>query len=234
MFDGVLSESILKRAQETKLIEVYRHDIRDFTKDAHRSVDDTPYGGGAGMVMRPEPLVDCVESLPSLGKRCRILLTPQGEPLTQKIVHELISYDQIVLICGRYEGIDERARKLVADREISIGDYILGGGEIPAMVVIDSVTRLIPGVLGNELSIESESFEAGLLEYPQYTRPEVFRGEGVPKVLLSGHHAQITKWRREQSLLRTLERRSDLLEKAKLTEDERKFLELTNHMKEVR
>jgi len=224
MFDSVLSESILKRAQEAGIIEVHRHDIRDFTKDLHRSVDDTPYGGGAGMVMRPEPLVDCVESLPSLGKRTRILLTPQGEPLTQKIARELISYDQLVLICGRYEGIDERARKLIADREISIGDYILGGGEIPAMVLIDSVTRLIPGVLGNELSLESESFEEGLLEYPQYTRPEVFRGEKVPPVLLSGHHAEIKKWRHQQALQRTLERRPDLIEKADVSEEDRQLL----------
>jgi len=224
MFDAALSESILKRAQDAGLIEVFRHDIRDFTKDAHRSVDDTPYGGGAGMVMCPEPLVECVEALPSVGKRLRILLTPQGEPLTQKTVRELASYDQLILICGRYEGVDERARKLISDREISIGDYVLAGGEIPAMVVIDAVTRLIPGVLGNELSLESESFEGNLLEYPQYTRPEVFRGEGVPKVLLSGHHAEILKWRRQQSLLRTQKKRPDLIEKAKLSEKDPQFL----------
>lgn len=215
MFDSPLAESILKRAREAGKIEVIRHDIRDFTSDVHRSVDDTPYGGGAGMVMRPEPLVACVEAVPSVGKICRILMTPQGEPLTQAIVKELASYDQLVLICGRYEGIDERARKLICDREISIGDYVLAGGEIPAMVVIDAVTRLIPGVLGNEVSLESESFEEGLLEYPHYTRPETFRGEKVPDVLLSGHHAEIAKWRREQAISRTRERRSDLLSGAK-------------------
>ncbi len=215
MFDSPLAESILKRAREAGKIEVALHDIRDFTTDVHRSVDDTPYGGGAGMVMRPEPLVACVEALPATGKRCRILMTPQGEPLTQAIVRDLATYDQLVLICGRYEGVDERARKLIADREISIGDYVVAGGEIPAMVVIDAVTRLIPGVLGNEASTESESFEEGLLEYPQYTRPETFRGEKVPDVLLSGHHAEIAKWRREKAILRTRERRPDLLDRAK-------------------
>lgn len=214
MFDSPLAESILKRAREAGLMEVVTHDIREFTSDVHRSVDDTPYGGGAGMVMRPEPLVRCVESVPTVGKRVRILMTPQGEPLTQAIVKELSGYDQIVLICGRYEGIDERARNLIADREISIGDYVVAGGEIPAMVVIDAVTRLIPGVLGNEESVRSESFEDGLLEYPHYTRPEVFRGEKVPDVLLSGHHAEIAKWRRESSLERTKQRRPDLIDKS--------------------
>jgi len=214
MFDSPLAESILKRAQQGGFIEVHRHDIRDFTTDVHRSVDDTPYGGGAGMVMRPEPLVRCVESVPESGKKCRILLTPQGEPLTQAIVKDLAGFDQLVLVCGRYEGVDERARKLISDREISVGDYVLAGGEIPAMVVIDAVTRLIPGVLGNEASVESESFEEGLLEYPQYTRPEVFRGEKVPEVLLSGHHAEIAKWRRKEAVLRTKERRPDLIDKS--------------------
>ena len=231
MFDSPLAESILKRARESGAIEVVSHDIREFTSDVHRSVDDTPYGGGAGMVMRPEPLVKCVESVPTTGRRVRILMTPQGEPLTQEIVKELVKYDQIVLICGRYEGIDERARNLIADREISIGDYVLAGGEIPAMVVVDAVTRLIPGVLGNENSVESESFEDCLLEYPHYTRPETFRGEKVPDVLLSGHHAQIDKWRRQQAILRTLERRPDMLEKADLTKEEKESLELTKPSK---
>lgn len=231
MFDSPLAESILKRAVEAGKIEVHRHDIRDHTTDAHRSVDDTPYGGGAGMVMRPEPLVRCVESLPEAGKRCRILMTPQGETLTQDIVRELASFNQLVLICGRYEGIDERAIKLVCDRELSIGDYVLAGGEIPAMVVIDAVTRLIPGVLGNEDSVRSESFEDGLLEYPHYTRPEVFRDEKVPDVLLSGHHAEIAKWRRKEAVLRTFKRRPDMLKAADLTEEERRSLELTKPMK---
>jgi tRNA (guanine37-N1)-methyltransferase len=210
IFDSWVKESIIKRAREAGLIEIITHDIRDFTKDAHRSVDDTPYGGGAGMVMRPEPLVSCVESVPVSGRCIRILLCPQGEPLTQRVVKELASYDQIVLVCGRYEGIDERARKLIADREISAGDYVTAGGEAPAMVLMEAVTRLVPGVLGNELSLEHESFENDLLEYPQYTRPEVFRGEGVPKILLSGHHAQIEEWRRKEALKRTLKRRPDL------------------------
>lgn len=213
IFDSWASESIIKRAREAGLVKIMTHDIRDFTKDIHRSVDDTPYGGGAGMVMRPEPLVSCVESVPAEGRRIRILLCPQGEPLTQPIARELASYDQIVLVCGRYEGIDERARKLIADREISTGDYVTAGGEAPAMVLMEAVTRLVPGVLGNELSLEYESFENDLLEYPQYTRPEVFRGEGVPKILLSGHHAQIEEWRRNEALKRTLERRPDLADR---------------------
>lgn len=210
IFDSWAQESIIKRAREAGLIKIMTHDVRDFTKDIHRSVDDTPYGGGAGMVMRPEPLVSCVESIPVEGRCLRILLCPQGEPLSQPIARDLASYDQIVLVCGRYEGIDERARKLIADREISTGDYVTAGGEAPAMVLMEAVTRLVPGVLGNELSLEYESFENDLLEYPQYTRPEVFRGEGVPKILLSGHHAQIEEWRRNEALKRTLERRPDL------------------------
>lgn len=211
MFVSPLGESIIKRATEKGLVEFHFHDIRKFAKDKHRSVDDAPYGGGAGMVMKPEPLVSAVESVPRVGKSLRVLLTPQGEPLAQALAKELAGYDQIILICGRYEGIDERARNLIADHEISIGDYVVSGGEIPAMVVIDAVTRLIPGVLGNEESTARESFESGLLEYPQYTRPEVFRGERVPEVLLCGHHAEIEKWRSEQSLERTKKRRPDLM-----------------------
>ena len=225
IFASPLSETIIKRAQEKGLVEFTLHDIRDFTKDRHRSVDDTPYGGGAGMVMTPGPLVDCVEAVPRQGKGLRILMTPQGEPFTQRIARELSTLDQIILVCGRYEGIDERARSLVADREISVGDYVLSGGEIPAMVVVDAVTRLIPGVLGNDASIEHESHESGLLEYPHYTRPEEFRGEKVPEILLSGHHAEIEKWRRREALRRTLERRPELLEKAELTAEERAWVE---------
>jgi len=192
------------------LIDIVTHDIRDFSTDVHRSVDDAPYGGGAGMVMRPEPLVSCVEAVPIIGKCLRILLCPQGEPLTQKIVKQLASYEQLLLVCGRYEGVDERARKLVADREISTGDYITAGGEAPAMALIEAVTRLVPGVLGNELSLKHESFENNLLEYPQYTRPEIFRGEAVPKILLSGHHAKIEEWRYKEAVRRTIKRRPDL------------------------
>ncbi|MFH1873987.1 MAG: tRNA (guanosine(37)-N1)-methyltransferase TrmD [Pseudomonadota bacterium] len=213
MFDSWLNQSIIKKARDKSLLEVHTHDIRNFTTDAHRSVDDAPYGGGAGMVMRPEPLVTCVESVIRQKKNLRILMTPQGEPLTQKIVKELAQYDQLILICGRYEGIDERARQIIADREISIGDYITAGGETPALVLMEAVARLVPQVLGNEASLEHESFENGLLEYPQYTRPEVFQGQKVPEILLSGHHAQIEKWRQEQAIKLTYERRPDLIDK---------------------
>lgn len=233
IFDSWAGESIIKRAREAGRVKIVTHDIRQFTTDVHRSVDDTPYGGGAGMVMRPEPLVACVEAVPARGKRCRVLLTPQGEKLTQKVVRELAAFDQLILVCGRYEGIDERARALVADREISTGDYITAGGEAPAMVLMEAVIRLIPGVVGNETSLEYESFENGLLEYPQYTRPEVFRGEGVPSVLLSGHHAQIDKWRRREALKRTLSRRADLVGRLDLTPEEREFLELTKGAKKA-
>lgn len=224
MFESPLSETIIKRARDKKLVEFHMHDIRDFAKDRHHSVDDTPYGGGAGMVMLAAPLVDAVESVPRMERGVRILMTPQGKPLTQRVARELAEFSQIVLICGRYEGIDERARRLVADMELSIGDFVVSGGEIPAMVVIDAVTRLVPGVLGNEESIEHESFESGLLEYPHYTRPELFREEKVPEVLLSGHHAEITKWRRREALKRTLERRPELLDKADLTDEERAWV----------
>ena len=214
MFESPLSDSILKRAREAGAIEVHHYDIRDKTTDPHRTVDDAPYGGGAGMVMKPEPIVAAVEAVPREGKSLRVYLTPQGEQLTQNVVRELKQYDQLVLICGRYEGVDERARTIIADREISIGDYVLSGGELAAMVVVDAVTRLLPGVLGNEDSIEEESFEQGTLEYPHYTRPDVFRGEAVPEVLKGGNHAEIARWRREKALERTTERRPDLLKKA--------------------
>lgn len=214
MFESPLSDSIIKRARDAGAIEVHHHDIRDKTTDPHRTVDDAPYGGGAGMVMKPEPIVAAVEAVPREGKSLRVYLTPQGEQLSQRVVKELKQYDQLVLICGRYEGVDERARTIIADREISIGDYVLSGGELAAMVVVDAVTRLLPGVLGNEDSIEEESFEQGTLEYPHYTRPDVFRGEAVPEVLKSGNHAEIARWRREQAVKRTAERRPDLLENA--------------------
>jgi tRNA (guanine37-N1)-methyltransferase len=220
MFESPLGDSIIKRAREACTISVHHHDIREKTTDPHRTVDDSPYGGGAGMVMKPEPIVATVEAVPTEGKRLRVYLTPQGEQLSQKIVKELAGYDQLILICGRYEGVDERARKVIADREISIGDYVLSGGELAAMVVVDAVTRLLPGVLGNESSIHDESFEHGTLEYPQYTRPDVFRGEAVPEVLKGGNHSKIARWRREQALKRTAERRPDLLENvAKIDKD---------------
>lgn len=215
MFESPFGETILKRAREKGLVEFHFHDIRGYTKDKHRSVDDTPYGGGAGMVMRPEPLTIAVESVPRAENSLRILLTPQGERLSQEMVKELSQYDQLILTCCRYEGIDERARALISDREISVGDYVVSGGEIPAMIVVDAVVRLIPGVLGNEDSVKHESFESELLEYPQYTRPEVFREMRVPEVLLSGNHAEIEKWRHQEALTRTKKRRPDLVESRK-------------------
>ncbi len=224
MFDSVLQETILKRAREKGIVEFHLHDIREHTHDKHRSVDDTPYGGGAGMVMIAGPLCEAVEAVTRTGNSRRVFLTPQGEPFTQKIAREFAELDQLILTCGRYEGIDERARKIIAEQEISIGDYVLSGGEIAAMSVIDAVTRLIPGVLGNAQSISEESFEAGLLEYPQYTRPEEFRGERVPPVLLTGNHAEIARWRRAQALMRTMKRRPDIFEKLELSLDDRELI----------
>lgn len=215
MFESPLGDSILKRAQERGLVRFHFHNIRDYTTDKHRSVDDTPYGGGAGMVMRPEPVVACIEAVPDRGRRLRLLLSPQGERLTQEIVRGLVDYDQLVLVCGRYEGVDERIRTQAIDREISTGDFVVSGGELPAMMLIDAVTRLIPGVLGNEASLTTESFEEGMLEHPHYTRPPVFRSETVPEVLLQGDHAKIDAWRREEALKRTKKRRPDLLRKGR-------------------
>ncbi len=197
MFDSPFADSIIKRARQKGIVEIETHDIREHSKDKHRSVDDSPYGGGAGMVMMAEPLVEAVEGISREKNSQRILLAPQGEPFTQKIARELSRLDQIILICGRYEGIDQRAIDLVVDREISIGDYVLSGGEIPAMVIVDSVIRLLPGALGNEAR-GAGIIESGLLEHPHYTRPEVFRGVAVPKVLLSGNHADIERWRHEE------------------------------------
>jgi len=224
MFDSVLGETIIKRAREKGVVRFAMHDIRDHATDKHRCVDDTPYGGGAGMVMMAGPITDCVERVPAEGRRLRVLLTPQGERLTQPIVQELAGFEQLVLVCGRYEGIDERARARIADREISVGDYVLSGGEIAAITVIDAVVRLLPGALGNEDSARDESFESGLLEYPHYTRPEDFRGERVPQVLLGGNHAEIRRWRRAAALVRTMERRPDLLENIELSEEDRQLI----------
>ena len=210
MFDAVLGESILKRSQEKKIVEIKVHNLRDWTEDAHRSADDKPFGGGAGMVMKIEPVSRALEELK--GKSKVILLTPQGKPLDQKLVKNLAKSDRLILICGHYEGVDERVRDLV-DEEISIGDYVLTCGELPAMVLIDSIVRLIPGVLGDDESVKSESFESGMLEYPQYTRPAEFEGRKVPEVLLSGDHKKIEAWRKSEALKRTMERRSDLIKR---------------------
>ena len=209
MFNGVFSESIIKRAVENKKIEINIINFRDYTTDSHNKVDDTPYGGGAGMVLMPQPIFDCVKNIKTENSKV-ILLTPSGEPYKQKKAYELSNEDHLIIICGHYEGFDERIRTL-ADIEISIGDYVLTGGEIPAMVLVDSITRLIPGVI-NERSHLDDSFNNNYtLDYPTYTKPRVFRGMEVPEVLISGNHEEIDKWRKQKSLELTLKKRPDLL-----------------------
>ncbi len=226
VFPSYLETSILKRAAERGLIEVRVHNIRDYTHDKHHTTDDTPYGGGGGMVMKPAPVFEAIESVLTPQPACPvIMLTPQGRVFDQHVADELSRHERIALICGRYEGIDERIREHLVTDEISIGDYVLTGGELPALLVVDAVARLLPGVLGDPTGAEDDSHASGLLEYPHYTRPPEFRGWEVPEVLLSGDHAKIEKWRREQSLLRTLTKRPDLLEKAELSEKDRKFIE---------
>lgn len=254
MFDGPFAESIIKRAREKGILSVNMHDIRSYTTDRHHVCDDTPYGGGGGMIMKPqpicravetvlarpqgwqlapdEPLPDWDESNPRLAWNQPpdapiILLTPQGRPLTQSVVQELSGYPRLALICGRYEGVDERVRTQLVTDEISIGDYVLSGGELAAMVLVDSITRLIPGVLGYEWSAHKDSHSPGmlgLLEGAQYTRPQTFRNESIPAALMSGHHAQMEQWHHEQSLLRTLKRRPDLLVNSELSEKDKVFL----------
>jgi tRNA (guanine37-N1)-methyltransferase len=238
MFGGVFEESIIKRASLAGRISIALHNIRDYAEGKHRVTDDTPYGGGGGMVMKPEPLFNAVEALlgiqvPAAGYHTLdrsshppvILLSPQGRLFSQAVAQELAAETRLVLICGRYEGVDERVRLYLASDEISIGDYVLSGGEIAAMVIVDSVTRLLAGVLGDPAATLQDSHSSGLLEYPHYTRPASFRGHGVPEVLLSGHHAEVARWRRQESLRRTFERRPDLLERAALSEGEREFLQ---------
>lgn len=227
MFTGVLESSILGRARRSGKLEVRLVNFRDWALNKHKTVDDYPYGGGTGMVLSPEPIFraveDCLRDGPE-GRRRVVLLCPQGRRLNQSIVEELAELDHLVLICGHYEGYDERIREHLADDEISLGDFILTGGEIPAMAVIDAVARLLPGVLGNEESARSESFAEGWLEYPQYTRPAVFRGWEVPEVLLSGHHGEIARWRRREAMRRTVLRRPDLIRWDALSEEERRQL----------
>ena len=210
-FPGPLDESIIKRACESGRLQLGVHDLRDYTHDRHRTVDDRPFGGGPGMLLKPEPLFEAVEAL--RGEKTRVILTsPAGRPFRQEIARELAGEKHVLLICGSYEGFDERVRQSLADDEISIGDYVLTNGALPAMVIVDAVTRLLPGVLGDDESSLDESFSGCLLEYPQYTRPAEFRGMNVPEVLLSGDHAAIEKWRREQATVQTRQRRPDLLE----------------------
>jgi tRNA (guanine37-N1)-methyltransferase len=234
MFTGPLTESILKRAQQAGLLSVRLHNIRDYATDRHRTTDDAPYGGGAGMVMKAEPLAAAIRAVlpdPAAGAHEAvppvILLSPDGERLTQDMAAELAQQPRLVLVCGHYEGVDERVRATLVSREISIGDYVLTGGELAAMVLVDAVARLVPGVLDAASTIE-ESHSDSLLEYPHYTRPAVWEGHGLPAVLVSGHHGEVAKWRRQQRLLRTLERRPDLLEAAAtrglLTADDLAFL----------
>ncbi len=235
VFPSYLETSILKRARERNLITVNVHNIRDYTHDKHHTTDDTPYGGGGGMVMKPEPVFEAIETVLGIAAPLStpepasnipiILLTPQGRVFNQTIAKELSQYKKIALLCGRYEGIDERIRENLVTDQISIGDYVLTGGEIPALIVIDAVARLLPDVLGDPTGAEDDSHAMGLLEYPHYTRPPEFRGNKVPDVLLSGDHAKIDKWRREQALERTFRKRPDMLEKADLSKEDLKFIE---------
>ena len=235
VFPAYLDTSIIKRARERGLIQVNIHNIREYTHDKHHTTDDMPYGGGGGMVMKPEPVFEAIESV--LGQEALptspeaeanvpvILLTPQGRVFNQSIAKELSQHKKIALLCGRYEGIDERIRENLVTDEISIGDYVLTGGELPALILIDAVSRLLPEVLGDPTGAEDDSHAMGLLEYPHYTRPPEFRGWKVPEVLLSGDHGKIDKWRRQQALTRTFKKRPDMLEKAELTKEDKKFLD---------
>ena len=222
LFSSPFAASITQRARDAGLVDIRLHDLRDWTTDKHRSVDDAPYGGGVGMVMRPEPWFAAVEALrQETPPGHTLLLTPQGRPFTQAVARDLAARPRLILCCGRYEGVDERVREHLVDAELSIGDYVLSGGEIPAMVVVEAVMRLLPGALGAAASVVEESHMQGLLEYPHYTRPPEFRGWAVPEVLRSGNHAEIARWRREQRLRRTASRRPDLLSNAPLTSEER-------------
>ena len=230
MFPPYLNASILQRAQENQLLSVQLHNIRDYAAGKHRVTDEPPYGGGGGMILKPDPIFKAVEAVISDGANLTeqpppiILLTPQGRPFNQKVAQELAHHERMVLICGRYEGVDERVRRHLVTDELSIGDYVLTGGELAALVVVDAVARLIPGVLGAEGAAEEDSHATGLLEGPHYTRPETFRDWSVPEVLRSGHAANIRRWRREESLRRTWLRRPDLLETAELTPEDKAFL----------
>src|SRR5882762_10178522 len=254
-FRGPLDHGITRRASEMGLVKIQVHDLREFTHDKHRSVDDRPFGGGEGMVLKPEPLFECMESLELASREDRVagrvkqsvvLLSAQGQRFNQKVAADLAALDHIVLICGRYEGVDERVSDFLADRELSIGDYVLSGGEMAAAVIIEAVTRLLPGAVGNEASTQQESFtehpeaahrdrlssdapsstcsSGGLLDYPHYTRPAEFRGMSVPEVLVSGNHEEIRRWRRQRALEKTLRNRPDLLEGAQLSDEDSKFL----------
>jgi tRNA (guanine37-N1)-methyltransferase len=226
MFASPCGCSLLKKAADRGLIAVHLHDIRGHAEDKHHMTDDAPYGGGGGMVMKVDPIDRALRSVPIIGENVPVvLMTPQGERFNQRMAEELAGHPQLILICGHYEGVDERVRTQLVNREISIGDYVLTGGELSAMVIVDAVSRLVPGVLGNCESASVDSFSMGLLEYPHYTRPVEYRGWGVPDVLLSGNHREIEAWRRREALRRTWERRPDLLRERVLTAEEKKWLE---------
>ncbi|MGA7677586.1 MAG: tRNA (guanosine(37)-N1)-methyltransferase TrmD [Dehalococcoidia bacterium] len=234
MFDGLLDYSIIGRAIEHGLVDIKLHDIRASTHDKHHIVDDYPYGGGAGMVLKPEPIFEAVEDIKEeLGSSSvsTILLSPQGRLFNQEVARKLADCRNLILICGHYEGVDERVAEHLVSDEISIGDYLLSGGEVAAMAVVDCVTRLLPGVLGSEASLVEDSHIGGLLEYPQYTRPAVYRGWTVPEILLSGDHGEIAQWRRQQSLLRTAKRRPDLMGKAVLSREDKRLLSEASEIK---
>lgn len=235
MFTGPFDTSIIKRAQNNGLLHINLHNIRDFSQNKHNTTDDTPYGGGAGMVMQAEPIFEAMEFITADKPAERVvMLCPQGRPFDQAMAKDLASQGRLVLICGHYEGIDERVKANLVTDEISIGDYVLTGGELPAMVVVDAVARMIPGVLGEMASAEADSFYDGLLEHPHYTRPRLYQDMDVPEVLLSGHHGKIAAWRRRQSLVRTLERRPDLLKTAPLSKEDLKVLqEIHQDLKEI-
>jgi tRNA (guanine37-N1)-methyltransferase len=227
MVQAVLAEGIVSRGIASGALDIGVHDLREYTADRHRSVDDMPYGGGPGMVMKPEPLVRAVEEIRSRRGTpdAVVLLTPQGRRFTQAEAVRLSGLAHIVLLCGRYEGVDERVPGLVGAEELSLGDFVVSGGELPAMIVVDAVSRLVPGVVGDEQSVAEDSFARGLLDYPHYTRPAEFAGMKVPDVLLSGHHADVRRWRRKTALARTLDRRPELLEQADLDDEDRKLLD---------
>jgi len=225
IFPPYLNTSILKKAQDSGHLEVHTHNIRDYATDKHHTTDDTPYGGGGGMVMKPEPIFAAVEDILRTPANCPvILMSPQGRLFNQEIAFELAQYDHLALLCGRYESLDERIRQHLVTDSISIGDYVLTGGELPALIIVDAVTRLLPGVLGDPEAALDDSHATGILEYPHYTRPPEFRGWGIPDVLLSGNHAEIDRWRRHEALRRTLEQRPDLLIKADLSQEDLAFL----------
>lgn len=225
LFDPFLHTSIIQRAINSQIISVHLHNIRDWAVDKHHTTDDTPFGGGGGMLMKPEPIFSAVEAICSDPPVCPvILMTPQGQPLTQTVAQSLVKHPRLAIICGRYEGVDERVRQHLVDIEISIGDFVLNGGELPALVLMEAVSRLLPGVLGDPDGAYDDSFASGLLEYPHYTRPADFRGWQVPEVLLSGDHQQIARWRRKKSLERTLAKRPDLLDLVELSAQDKELL----------